>query len=61
MDLAAEADYLIDLGPDAGPAGGEIVAQGTPEEVAKTKSVTAPYIAQTLEAQRPSVLSSRTN
>ena len=45
MDLAAEADYLIDLGPDAGPKGGRIVAQGTPEEVAKSKtSVTAPFI-----------------
>jgi|MGYP002805146049 excinuclease ABC subunit A len=45
MDLAAEADYIIDLGPEAGPAGGQIIAQGTPEEVAKNKkSVTAPFI-----------------
>lgn len=45
MDLAAEADYLIDLGPEAGPNGGTVVAQGTPEEVARSgKSVTAPFI-----------------
>ena len=49
MDLAAEADYLIDLGPEAGPAGGKIIAQGTPEEVAKCRqSKTAPFIAAVL-------------
>ncbi len=49
MDLAAEADHMIDLGPEAGPNGGTIVAQGTPEQVAKEKrSVTAPFIAQML-------------
>jgi len=49
MDLAAEADYLIDLGPEAGPGGGKIIAQGTPEEVAKCKqSQTAPFIAAVL-------------
>ena len=45
MDLAAEADYLIDLGPEAGPGGGKIIVQGTPEEVAKCRqSKTAPFI-----------------
>jgi excinuclease ABC subunit A len=34
LDLIAEADWLIDLGPEAGQAGGQIVCQGTPEEVA---------------------------
>lgn len=49
MDLAAEADYIIDLGPEAGPNGGEIVAQGTPEDVAQNKkSVTAPFVAAVL-------------
>ena len=49
MDLAAEADFIIDLGPEAGPNGGQIIAQGTPEEVAKNKkSVTAPFIAEVL-------------
>ncbi len=49
MDLAAEADYILDLGPEAGPHGGQIIARGTPEEVAKNKtSVTAPFLAVSL-------------
>ncbi|MDB4436081.1 excinuclease ABC subunit A, partial [Akkermansiaceae bacterium] len=49
MDLAAEADHIIDIGPEAGPKGGKIIAQGTPEEVAKSKkSLTAPFLAATL-------------
>ncbi|MEZ5387740.1 MAG: excinuclease ABC subunit UvrA [Prosthecobacter sp.] len=36
-DLYAEADYLIDIGPEAGPEGGKIVAAGTPEQVKKCK------------------------
>ena len=49
MDLAAEADYIIDLGPEAGPNGGSIVAQGTPEQVSKVDhSATAPFLANAL-------------
>jgi len=52
MDLAAEADYLIDIGPEAGPKGGQIVAQGSPEEVATSKkSVTAPFIKAALQVK----------
>ncbi len=35
LDLMAEADWIIDLGPEAGDAGGRIVAEGTPEKVAQ--------------------------
>jgi excinuclease ABC subunit A len=37
MDVIKVADWIIDVGPEGGNAGGEIVAQGTPEEVAKSK------------------------
>ncbi len=49
LDVVAEADYLIDIGPEAGDAGGVVVAEGTPEQVAKSKkSRTAPFLAETL-------------
>jgi excinuclease ABC subunit A len=34
LDVIKQADYLVDLGPEGGEAGGEIIAAGTPEEVA---------------------------
>jgi excinuclease ABC subunit A len=49
LDLVAEADYIIDVGPEAGKRGGQIVATGTPEEVAKSKtSRTAPFLREVL-------------
>ncbi len=51
LSLIAEADCVIDIGPEAGPAGGEVVACGTPEEVAKSKkSRTAPFLRTVLGA-----------
>jgi len=45
LDVIKTADWIIDLGPEGGNGGGEIVAQGTPEEVAKTKgSFTGKYL-----------------
>ncbi len=49
LDLIKCADHIIDLGPEGGTRGGKIVAQGTPEEVAKSKeSLTAPYLREKL-------------
>lgn len=48
-DIMKAADWMIDMGPDGGLRGGQIMAQGTPEEVAKSKtSKTAPYLRQVL-------------
>jgi excinuclease ABC subunit A len=45
LSVIAEADYIVDLGPEAGPDGGEVVATGTPEQVAKNRaSRTAPFL-----------------
>jgi excinuclease ABC subunit A len=50
MAVAAEADWIIDVGPEAGADGGEIVAQGPPELVARSKtSRTAPFLAEFLK------------
>ena len=44
------ADYIIDLGPEGGDFGGQIIAKGTPEEVAKNqKSYTGIYLKKELE------------
>tara|TARA_B110000211_G_scaffold199833_1_gene230455 strand:- start:68 stop:1318 length:1251 start_codon:yes stop_codon:yes gene_type:complete len=45
LDVIKTADWIIDLGPDGGPAGGEILASGTPEEIAvNTDSETGKYL-----------------
>lgn len=49
LDLLAEADYLVELGPDGGPGGGRIVYQGPVSGILKSKrSPTAPYLAKLL-------------
>mgnify|MGYP004523227919 FL=1 len=50
LDVIKIADHIIDLGPDGGDKGGEIVAEGTPEQVAKVKSsYTGQYLKKILE------------
>ena len=50
LDVIKTADWIIDLGPEGGDKGGRIVAEGTPEEVAKTKgSFTGEYLKGMLE------------
>lgn len=50
VDMMKNADYLIDIGPEAGDEGGEIVVQGTPEQVAKhPTSHTAKYLKSCLQ------------
>ena len=49
LDVIKTADYIIDIGPEGGDGGGRIIAQGTPEQVAKVKeSYTAKYLKQKL-------------
>ena len=50
LDVIKTADYLIDIGPEGGDRGGTVIAQGTPEEVAKMpQSYTGQYVKKYLE------------
>ncbi|HEU4454624.1 MAG TPA: ATP-binding cassette domain-containing protein, partial [Longimicrobium sp.] len=52
LDVIKTADWLVDLGPGAGPDGGHVVAMGTPEEVARVReSVTGQHLAKMLEGR----------
>jgi excinuclease ABC subunit A len=51
MDVIKVADYIIDLGPEGGDAGGKILFQGVPEKlIAVKESHTAPFLQQELAA-----------
>jgi excinuclease ABC subunit A len=51
LDVIKQADWLVDLGPEGGEAGGEVVATGTPEEVAEIdESFTGQYLREVLPA-----------
>lgn len=53
LDVIKLADHVIDIGPEGGEAGGTIVAEGTPEEVAKSKkSITGRYILNELNPKK---------
>jgi len=53
LDVIKMADYIIDLGPEGGDNGGEIVAEGSPEQIVKNgKGYTAQYLKTKLEADR---------
>ncbi len=53
LDVIKMADYIIDLGPEGGDAGGEVIAAGSPEEIIKIKkSYTAKYLKEKLKADK---------
>lgn len=54
LDVIRQADYIIDVGPEGGEAGGCIVAKGTPEEIIKAKdSLTAAFLKNELDSFKP--------
>lgn len=59
MEVIKSADYIIDLGPEGGENGGEVIAEGTPEEVIRNQvSYTGQYLRKVLERNTsPSFLS----
>ena len=49
LDIIKNSDWIIDLGPEGGEGGGQIVAEGTPQEIIKNKkSYTGKYLKETL-------------
>ena len=49
LDVIKQADYILDMGPEGGDAGGTLVAKGTPEQVAKVRgSYTGKYLKKML-------------
>ena len=54
LDVIKCADYLIDMGPEGGRNGGQVLFTGTPEEMvkAKTKSYTAPFLKDELKSDK---------
>ncbi len=50
LDVIKTADHIIDLGPEGGDKGGYVIAEGTPEEIAKNKrSYTGKYLKKLLK------------
>ena len=56
LDVIKTADYLIDIGPEGGDKGGQIVAAGTPEEICKVReSYTGMYLKPLLDKKKTKV------
>jgi excinuclease ABC subunit A len=54
LDVIKQADWIVDLGPEGGEAGGEVIATGTPERVAEVEgSFTGQYLRELLPAREP--------
>ena len=54
LDVIKQADWIVDLGPEGGEAGGEVIATGTPEHVAAVEeSYTGQYLRELLPAREP--------
>jgi excinuclease ABC subunit A len=51
-NILTACDWLIELGPSGGPEGGFIIAEGSPEEISRKNTPTAPYIQQVLEESK---------
>jgi excinuclease ABC subunit A len=52
LDLIKSSDYILDIGPEGGDGGGQLVAKGTPEEVANTDTHTGVYLRKILKKQK---------
>jgi excinuclease ABC subunit A len=62
LEVIKCADWIIDLGPEGGAAGGQVVGAGTPEEIAATEgSITGQFLQELLAARRPSTDQSQNN
>jgi excinuclease ABC subunit A len=60
LDVIKGADWVIDMGPDGGAKGGEVVAEGTPKDLLKsTKSVTGAYLAEIFRREKPPKISGK--
>ncbi len=55
LDVLKSADWLIEVGPEAGAEGGRIIAEGPPEEVARATTATSPFLRDVLKGGRTSV------
>ena len=53
LDVLKSADWILEIGPEAGAAGGRVVAEGTPEDIAAADTATSPFLRAALEEGSP--------